>query len=70
MDTRDTITPEMRIREVLRKYPATVRVFHRLGLDACCGGGRTLTDAAAAHGLELETVMSELREQAAMSGRP
>jgi regulator of cell morphogenesis and NO signaling len=65
MDIQNTITPETRIKEVLKEHPTTVRVFHRLGLDACCGGSRTLADATAAHGLELEMVMAELWKQAA-----
>jgi regulator of cell morphogenesis and NO signaling len=63
MSSDATITPERRIREVLREHPKTVRVFHQLGLDACCGGGRTLADASAAHGLDLEMVLSALRAQ-------
>lgn len=47
-------------------YPAASRVFHRHGLDFCCGGRRPLEDAAAAKGLDaaalLEAIAAESRE--------
>jgi regulator of cell morphogenesis and NO signaling len=57
-----TISVDTRINEVIRAHPGTVDAFHRLGLDACCGGDRTIAEAAAAHGLPLGTVLQKLLE--------
>jgi regulator of cell morphogenesis and NO signaling len=57
-----TITKHLRLNEVIRIYPETVKVFHELGLDACCGGDRTVAEAAEAHGLKLEEVLQALEE--------
>jgi len=34
-----TITGDMVINEVIRKYPATIKVFNDYRVDSCCGGG-------------------------------
>ena len=54
-----TTTTERTIREIAIENPSTIRVFESLGLDYCCGGKRTLSEACAtakvpvAHALEL-----------------
>jgi len=40
--------------------PAAVRVFHRHGIDFCCGGKRTLGEAVSAQGLELQAILDEI----------
>lgn len=65
MSTDSRITPGLRINEVIRSHPETVAVFHELGLDACCGGDRTLAEASAAHGLSVDAVLEALEERAA-----
>lgn len=40
--------------------PGLATVFDRVGLDYCCGGRRTLADAADAAGLDLDTVVEIL----------
>ena len=34
------------VNDVLLARPEAVRVFNALGIDACCGGGLSLRDAA------------------------
>jgi regulator of cell morphogenesis and NO signaling len=58
--TAGRISPEMRINEVIGAHPDTVRVFHELGLDACCGGGKTIAEASLAHRLDLGMVLESL----------
>ena len=45
-----SITTEKTVREVVLENPAAARVFEKLGIDYCCGGGQTLERACqAAH---------------------
>jgi iron-sulfur cluster repair protein YtfE (RIC family) len=60
-----TIDPTLTISAVLGRYPATLAVFNARGLDACCGGGLTLRDAAARHGLDLAELLAALAQTAA-----
>jgi regulator of cell morphogenesis and NO signaling len=51
--------------------PAASRVFHRHGLDFCCGGRRPLADACRERGLEAAAVLEEIdRETPAESDVP
>lgn len=61
------VTGDMAINEVIQRYPWTLPVFHRLDVDSCCGGARTVEKMAAEHGLDLDAVLSELEAAAAAS---
>lgn len=63
------ITGEMVINEAIRRFPWTLPVFHRYGVDSCCGGAQTIAFAAASQGLDLEALLAEL-EVAAGAPRP
>jgi len=43
--------------------PAAVRVFHRNGIDFCCGGKQTLAEATAAKGLDIQTILDEIEQE-------
>ncbi len=58
MELRSTQT----VGEVAATHPATTRVFEKLGIDYCCGGGQTLADACKASGLNYDTVAKSLAE--------
>lgn len=60
METTLRISEEMQINEIIRLYPVTVSVFHQFGMDACCGGGLPVGEAARRHGLDLEQVLAAL----------
>lgn len=47
--------------ELVLEHPEAAAVFERLGLDYCCGGGRTLEQACSQHGLDVGTVDVLLR---------
>ena len=47
--------------------PAASRVFHRHGLDFCCGGKRTLAEACREKGLDAETLALEIEAEEARS---
>ena len=42
--------------ELVLEQPGAAALFERLGLDYCCGGGRTLELACGQHGLDARTV--------------
>jgi iron-sulfur cluster repair protein YtfE (RIC family) len=48
------------IRDLIERYPALMPVLDAHGLDLCCGGGHTVAEAAALHGLDLEALLMEL----------
>ncbi|NRC56320.1 DUF1858 domain-containing protein [Neoaquamicrobium sediminum] len=58
-----TIDPDMTVDEIMRRWPATIRVFirHRMLCIGCpIGVFHNLTDACDAHRLDEETVSREL----------
>ena len=50
------------VREFVLELPNATRVFERLGIDYCCGGGRSLEEACAAARVTLEDVERSLAE--------
>jgi iron-sulfur cluster repair protein YtfE (RIC family) len=67
MNSEVAVTPQLKLNEVVRRFPQTVRVFHRFGLDTCCGGAKPIEEAARLHGLELEELLGELNRAALMA---
>ena len=57
----EDVSAQMRLNEIIRRWPETVRVFHDLGMDACCGGEKTVEEAAAAHRLPIKDVLALLK---------
>ena len=64
------IDPSRTVAELVLEQPSRSRVFEELGIDYCCGGKRSLTDACEARGiapvdavaaLETALVLRELR---------
>jgi regulator of cell morphogenesis and NO signaling len=50
------------VNEVIRQYPATIEVFNRYAIDACCGGAATVVDAAARDGADAAALLADLRQ--------
>ena len=42
----ETITRDMVINDVIRKHPATIKVFNEYKVDSCCGGGAPIGTTA------------------------
>ena len=59
-----SISSEMTVNQVLQTYPATLPIFNRYRVDACCGGAATLAVAAAAAGIPLEELVAALEAAA------
>ena len=54
------VTGSTTINELLLRHSRTASVLNRLGIDACCGGGETLEQAARSAGLSVSQLLSEL----------
>ena len=48
------------VREYAVEIPQSVRVFEKLGIDYCCGGGKSLSEACAQIKVPVEQVLSSL----------
>lgn len=55
-----SISADQTVNEIMGKYPETLRVFHKYGVDSCCGGAHPIKMVATAHGIELEKLTVEL----------
>jgi len=55
--------------DIARDIPGATAVLHRFKLDFCCGGARTLRDAAEKKGLNTETLLANL-EHLQQRGEP
>lgn len=58
-------TIEKTVRELALENPAATRVFERLHIDYCCGGGRSLDEACRVAGVEPERVIRALEGEPA-----
>ncbi|HTS70038.1 MAG TPA: DUF542 domain-containing protein [Terriglobia bacterium] len=54
------ITSDMKVGDVVRNWPETMRVFHSRGLNLHCGGTHSVAFAAGKHGFDLQMFLAEL----------
>lgn len=54
------LTPNTNISTIAASYPAAVRMLEALGIDYCCGGKRTLVEAAAGIGMPVDRLIAIL----------
>lgn len=54
------IDPTTTLATLVDERPDLARVLERQGLDYCCGGARSLADACAAEGLDVDHVVAQL----------
>ena len=50
------------VREYALEIPAATRIFEKLGIDYCCGGGKSLADACASAGVAVDEVLDSLHD--------
>ena len=62
------MTTDITVNEFIRRHPAAVAVFSRYGIDACCGGGLQIGEAARRHGIDVELLLGELAAVAGSDG--
>jgi regulator of cell morphogenesis and NO signaling len=52
------------VREYALEIPAATRIFEKLGIDYCCGGGQSLADACAKAGVAVAEVLGSFETDA------
>lgn len=61
MPTEIRFDPETTtVHEAIQSVPGAFEIFRRHGIDACCGGDLPVAEAARRHGIDLETLLTEL----------
>ena len=66
------ITKEMKIEEILQKYPKSVEVFLKHGfhcLGCVAASFENLEDGAKAHGIDIELLIKDLNEAIDKNGQ-
>jgi len=58
----ETITSNMIINDVIKKYPQTIKVFNEYKVDSCCGGGAPIKTTAKRDGIDVEGLLKALNE--------
>ena len=56
------ITAEQTVERVSRLYPGALDVMKEMGINHCCGGHLTLSEAAASAGVALEALLEALHK--------
>ena len=56
------IDESMTLAEAVDAFPQVAHQFERRGLDYCCGGARTISDACALIGVDPQEIVAELSE--------
>jgi len=59
------------VRELALEIPEATRIFDKIGIDYCCGGGKSLEEACATANLSVDEVLDalEFEEQKARANR-
>ena len=61
-----TLNTTKTVRELALEVPNATRVFEKLKIDYCCGGGRNITEACASVGVRLDELSRLLDEAGAV----
>ena len=58
----EVVQPSSIVNETLRLYPATTAVFNEFGIDACCGGAASISEAASRDGTDPTKLLRALND--------
>lgn len=61
MQTTPEIDKASIVDELTARYPDTIAVFNRFGIDSCCGGGVPIAEAASRDGADFDALLAALR---------
>lgn len=64
------IAADTPVREIAAKIPSAIPVLERLGVDYCCGGQHTLSEACAKRNIALHQALEELEQYQQQEGMP
>ena len=59
-ETTDVIKPSSIVNVTLKQYPETTGVFNQYGIDSCCGGSTSITEAATRDGADPQALLDAL----------
>lgn len=59
---RDQRLEEMTVNQIIGRHPASVAVFNRMGIDACCVGAALVRTAVERDGVDAEALLAALDE--------
>ena len=54
------LDPTTSVDDMLRLHPSSAAVFNTFGIDTCCGGARSVRDAAREDGVDCCTLLAAL----------
>lgn len=60
MSTTEIPVMTLTVNEAVRRYPATIAIFNRYGIDTCCGGALPVAEAAAEAHVDASVLRAEL----------
>ena len=60
-----TLSPANTVRQLATDVPNATRIFEQLGIDYCCGGGKSLSEACAQARLSVDDVLRSLEQGSA-----
>ena len=59
------IDPQDTVNDILLKYPAAISALNAFGIDACCGGAKSLAEVTARHKIDLAALLRAIEEKVA-----
>ena len=59
---RVSLDCSLSVNAILARYPSTLPVFNRFGLDTCCGGALSVEDAARAADVDAQALCGALTD--------
>lgn len=62
IDDSATIDPALTVHELVHARPETAAFLRSYGIDTCCGGTRTLAEAAKVAGHDIGALVHELEQ--------
>jgi len=63
-----TVTATSIVNETLRQFPITTGVFNKFGIDACCGGAASISEAAIRDGANPDELLRALNKMIGVQG--
>lgn len=65
MPAQTSIDPTLSVNEIIRQWPAAIRVLNACGVDTCCGGAAPLSEAADEAGVPVSELQRRIAEAVA-----